>query len=112
MKPEQLDLLNSASSEQLQTLHIAHWRYMSLARIVFDVLPAVIVASDRKAYPQFCRHEDDLPVFNEADCVQFMAQVTQLAPPLCEAWMKYNHYDLHRETPRQAAAWSGAHGGH
>lgn len=112
MKPEQLALLDTASSELLQALNIAHWRYISLIGIVFDVLPAVIVASDRKAYPQFIKSDIEHAVFNKTDCIAFMAEVSHLAPQLCEAWMNYDAYAVQRETSEETGKRPKPYGVH
>ena len=105
MTPEEISaVLNTADSYQLQALHMAHWRYMSLAGIVADVLSAEVVDADQKAYPHFIKRISGLAVFNDADCVTFMTEITGLAPEPCEAWKNYDYYDLHGETAHQTAA--------
>ncbi|KPC31050.1 Uncharacterized protein ABJ99_4866 [Pseudomonas syringae pv. cilantro] len=100
--------LKTATPKQLESLDQAHWRYMSLIGIVSDVLPLDVVAADQKAYPEFIKSENDLPVFNDADCKAFMMAITGLSPAFCEAWKDKDYYQLHRETVQETVARSGA----
>lgn len=108
MSPEQINaILSPATPAQLGELHKAHWRYMSLVGMVSDVILQDTVASDRKAYPQFVKSESGMVVFNDSDCVTFMAEVTGLSTEFCEAWKNYDYYVLHGETVHEAVARDG-----
>ena len=105
MTPEQFTtVLGSATPDQLESLDMAHWRYMSLAGIVSGVLPVEVVEADQNTYPHFIKRNGDLAVFSDVDCVAFMVDVTHLSPQLCEAWMSFDDYELHGETADATAA--------
>lgn len=99
MKKEIFDsILASATETQKDALDSAHWRYMSLIGIVYDVLPADVVAEDKRDYAAMIRLNEGLPVFSGKDCIEFMIAKTGLSAELCEAWMEHDYYELNRET--------------
>nr|WP_228857604.1 hypothetical protein [Pseudomonas syringae]QOQ33440.1 hypothetical protein [Pseudomonas syringae pv. actinidiae] len=109
MTPKEFNsTLKMATPKQLESLDQAHWRYMSLIGIVSDVLSLAEVVADKKAYPQFIKSENGLPVFNDADCKAFMVAITGLSPEFCEAWKDKDYYELHGETVQDTVAKSGA----
>ena len=68
--------LRPATQAQLDSLDRAHWRYISLIGLVSDVVAAGVVAADQKAYPQFIKRLEGRPVFNDDDCMSFMAELS------------------------------------
>lgn len=109
MTPNQFKAaLRPATQAQRDRLDRAHWRYISLIGLVTDVVAASVVSADKKAYPQYIKRLEGRPVFNDDDCVSFMAQVTGLAPVLCAAWRDQDFYQLHGETAEAMAARQNA----
>lgn len=109
MTPEQFtSTLKQATPEQLEALEAAYWRYISLTGLVSDVLPAEQVEADKAAYPQFVRTVNNMPVFNDAECVVFMAAISGLPSEYCEAWKDKDYFELHGETVETTAARSEA----
>lgn len=102
--------LRPATQAQLDRLDRAHWRYISLIGLVSDVVAAGVVAADQKTYPQFIKRFEGRPVFNDDDCMRFIAAVTGLAPSLCAAWRDQDFYQLHGETTQAMAARQNSHG--
>ena len=109
MTPHEFNaVLDRATKAEREALDAAHWRYISLIGLVHDAMPAEIVAADKLAYAHFIKQEDGHPVFVDADCTAFMAEVTGLATEFCEAWKDYDFYELHGETAEEMAARESA----
>lgn len=88
-------VLKGATTEQKDALEASHWRYMSLIGIVSGEVEEAIVVADRVRFPQMARRcKDDLPIFDDAQCVEFMAEITGLPEEFCEAWKDKDFYEL------------------
>lgn len=108
MTPQEIKaILAPVSDHDLQELDIAHWRYISLIGLVSGALSQDVVEADQKAYPQLIKRESGSVVFNDADCVSFMTEVTSLAPVLCEAWKNHDYYVVNGETVQETMARDG-----
>jgi len=100
-------ILAPVSDHDLQELDIAHWRYISLIGLVSGALSQDVVEADQKAYPQYIKRVSGSVVFNDADCVAFMVEITGLKPLLCEAWKNHDYYVVNGETVHDTMAREG-----
>ncbi|GGM25113.1 hypothetical protein ACFQDN_21735 [Pseudomonas asuensis] len=97
-------ILSTATAEQVDMLDTAHWRYMRLIGIVDDGV-SVELEADQGAYPQFIKKgRTGLPVFDDADCVTFMAAISGLSKEFCAAWRDKDFYELHGESVEEIEA--------
>lgn len=107
MAPQEFTaILAAATPDQLETLEMAHWRYMSLIGIV-DAIDQAITDADRLAWPAFVKQRDGLPLFVDSDCTAFMVAITRLPAEFCAAWMNKDYYELHGETAHETAERAG-----
>lgn len=106
MSPEQfIAVLEGASEQQLETLDLAHWRYMTLIGLLHDGVPTDVAAQDQTQYAHLIKPgSDGKPVFHDEDCEKFMADITGLSPEVCAAWRDFDFFEQHGETPEQMDA--------
>lgn len=97
MKPYLQEVLNKISTENKQILAQAHDRYEHLIGLSdTGQIAQEILEQDKIKYAHFIKKTaDNLPIFNDNDCIDFIFNVTNFPELWCEAWVEYTFEDEH-----------------
>ena len=86
-------ILESLNPSALESLEVAHWRYMHFIEIIGnpaqeDVAQAI---EDRKTYAHLLTSS----VFDVENSIQFMMKITGLSKDYCEAWGEHDFFETY-----------------
>lgn len=97
MKPYLNEILNKISIENKQILAQAHDRYEHLIGIsdTGQINQEILEQDKLKYYHLVKKTEENLPIFNDNDCVDFIFNVTNFPETWCEAWVEYAFENEH-----------------